>query len=191
MRTPTSVPLPVVPERSSLEDQASWFAQEVHPHESALRAYLHGTFPGMQDVDDVIQDSYLKLLKARPAGKIASGKAYLFATARNAALKVFRKRSIISDIPVNELPDRWLLDGGQNVVEIANAHVTDELIADAAAQLPDRCREIFKLRIARGLSHAEIAVQLGISEGTVRVQVARGLTRCAQYLHDRGITPDK
>jgi RNA polymerase sigma-70 factor (ECF subfamily) len=145
----------------------------------------------MQDVDDVVQDSYLNLLKARPAGKIASVKAYLFTTARNAALKVFRKRRIISDIPVNELPDWRVFDGGQNVIEAANAHLQDALIAEAAAQLPDRCREIFKLRVARGLSHAEIAAQLSISEGTVRVQVARGLTRCVQYLRDQGITADK
>jgi RNA polymerase sigma-70 factor (ECF subfamily) len=144
----------------------------------------------MQDVDDVVQDCYLKLLKDRPAGKIEFVKAYLFTTARNAALKVFRKRRIISDTPVNELPDWRVLDGGQNVVETANAHLRDSLVAEAAAQLPDRCREVFQLRVARGLSYAEIAAQLGIAEATVRVQVARGLTRCVQHLRDRGVNTD-
>lgn len=172
-------------------DQARWFAEEVHPHESALRAYLHSNFPGMQDVDDVVHDAYLNLLRARPVGKIASVKAYLFTTARNAALKVFRKRRIISDIPVNELPEWRVFDGGQNVIESANVHFQDALIAEAAAQLPDRCREIFMLRVARGLSHADIAAHFGICEGTVRVQVARSLARCVQYLRDHGVTADK
>lgn len=185
-----SAPPPNLPPVPSVAD-ARWLTEEVRPHEPALRAYLHRKFPSMQDIDDVVQDSYLRLLERPPGSKIESVKAYLFATARNAALKVLRKRRFISQTPVNELPDWRVLDSGQDVVEAANVHVQDALIAEAAAQLPNRCREIFQLRIARGLSHAEIAVRLGISEGTVRVQVARALTRCVQYFRARGLVADK
>ena len=78
------------------------------------------------------------------------------------------------------------MEGGPNVAETANSHLQDALIADAIADLPARCREIFKLRVAGGLSHAEIAQQLGLSESTVRVQVARGLARCLRTLRERG-----
>ncbi len=43
------------------------------------------------------------------------------------------------------------------------------------------------LRALRGLSHKEIAEKLRLSEQTVRVQVARGMKKCAQFLRDRGI----
>ncbi|MBI4625089.1 MAG: RNA polymerase subunit sigma-24, partial [Verrucomicrobia bacterium] len=33
-----------------------WFAEEVQPHEAALRTWLHGRFPDLKDVDDVVQD---------------------------------------------------------------------------------------------------------------------------------------
>jgi len=168
-------------------ETARWFAEEVHPHERALRAYLRDRFPSMHDIDDVVQDSYLQLLRQKPAGRIASARAYLFTVAHNAVLKVFRKRSIFSDVPVNELPAWRLLDDGQSVAETANTHQREAHVAEAIAGLPGRCREVFKLRLARGLSHAEIAAQLGLSEATVRVQVARGLQKCMQFLRERGL----
>jgi RNA polymerase sigma-70 factor (ECF subfamily) len=56
--------------------------------------------------------------------------------------------------------------------------VASELAAAAAAavaDLPPRCREVFTLSRARGLSYAEIAETLGISVKTVEAQMARAL----------------
>ncbi len=167
-------------------DDARWFAEHVLPHDAALRAYLRGRFPAMQDVDDVVHDSYLKILRRQSAGRISSAKTYLFTVARNTALKVFRKRQRISDVPVNELPEWRVLEGGPNVAETAHSHLQDAPICGSIGDLSARCREIFKLRVAGGLSHAEIAQQLGLSESTVRVQVARGLARCLRTLRERG-----
>lgn len=40
-----------------------WFAVEVQPHEAALRSWLAGRFPGLKDADDVVQESYARLLR--------------------------------------------------------------------------------------------------------------------------------
>ncbi|MGH8021273.1 MAG: sigma factor, partial [Opitutaceae bacterium] len=50
-------------------EQARWFREEIRPHEPELRAYLHGRFPSISDVDDLVQGTYLRLLRARAAGK--------------------------------------------------------------------------------------------------------------------------
>jgi RNA polymerase sigma-70 factor (ECF subfamily) len=63
-----------------------------------------------------------------------------------------------------------------------------ELVAAAIADLPDRCREIVVLRKLAGLSQRDVATQLGLSERTVEVQVARGTRRCADFLRRRGLT---
>ena len=41
--------------------------------------------------------------------------------------------------------------------------------------------------LARGLSLKEIALRLGIAEGTVQLQGAKGVRRCAEYLRQRGL----
>ena len=65
-------------------EQARWFSEEVQPHESSLRSYLRNVFPSLTDIDDLVQESYARLIRAKDAGRISYAKAFLFATARNA-----------------------------------------------------------------------------------------------------------
>lgn len=67
-----------------------WFAEEVQPHGPSLRAFLRGRFPAVRDVDDVVQESYLRIWKARARHPIDSAKAFLFRIARNLALDTLR-----------------------------------------------------------------------------------------------------
>jgi len=169
-------------------DHARWFAEEVLPHEPALRAYLHRQFPSVE-ADDVVQESYAKLLKVGTARKIASAKAYFFSVARNTALTLFQRRQIYSPTPVNELPDWRVLDGGADAAETANVHFQFELVAAAIARLPARCGEIVTLAAIDGLTSTEIAGRLGLSPATVRVQIARGVRRISDDLRRCGELP--
>lgn len=67
-----------------------WLVEEVLPHENDLRSWLCARFPAAGDIDDLVQNSYSKLLRARRTGSIANPKAYLFAVARNLALNQIR-----------------------------------------------------------------------------------------------------
>lgn len=171
-------------------EQSRWFVEEVQPHEPALRAWLLHQFPSLDDVDDVVQESYLSLLRKRTTGRIGFTRTYLFTIARHAALKCFRRRRIYSDVPVNQLPEWRLLDGGADVGENISRRHRGALMAAAVVQLPERCREIIKLRAVQGLSYAEIAAQLNLSEATVRVQIARGIKKCADFMRAEGVDED-
>jgi RNA polymerase sigma-70 factor (ECF subfamily) len=159
----------------------------VQPHEGALRGYLRAQFPSVE-TDDVVQESYLKLLRAQPATRIASVKAFLFTIARNTAANFFRRQKIFSPVPIGELPEWRVVDDEQDVVAAINLRLQDALVADVIAGLPSRRREMFLLRVADGFSHAEIAARLGVSECTVRTQVARALAKCAERLRAQGVT---
>ena len=62
------------------------------------------------------------------------------------------------------------------------------LLAQAIHALPARCREVMILRKIEGLSQKEIAVRLGIAEGTVQVHIGRGLRQLEDFFLqiDRG-----
>jgi RNA polymerase sigma-70 factor (ECF subfamily) len=166
-------------------DQARWFAEEVQPHEAALRSYLRHRFPAMHDVDDIVQDSYVQLLQRQPRGRIASVRAYLFTVAHHAVLRVFRRRQLWSDVPLAELPPERLAAAEPDAASTAQERQREALVAEAVARLPRRCREIFELRLGSGLSHGAIAERLGLSEATVRVQLARGVQKCVRFLRER------
>ena len=71
-------------------DQALWFETEVQPHARALRSWLLVRFPTIPDVDDLVQDSFTRILKAKAKGPVGSSRALLFTIARNLALDAIR-----------------------------------------------------------------------------------------------------
>jgi RNA polymerase sigma-70 factor (ECF subfamily) len=169
-------------------EQSRWFAEEVQPHEPALRAYLRRRFPDATDVDDLVQESYLRMWRARSAAPIASAKAYLFTTARHLALALFRRPRIFANVAVTDPPAARIIQEGADVIEHVSTAQEIGLLLNAIDALPRRCREIFILRKLQGLSQKEIAAQLGLSDQTVQVQVARGAKKCAQFLRRHGVT---
>ena len=170
-----------------LSEQARWFAEEVQPHEPALRAYLQARFPSLGDVDDIVQDSYTRLLKAQATGGVRYPKALLFTTARNAALDLFRRRRTTPLHTVAEGAELTLLDEQPGYAEQGEQAYRLEVLADAVRALPDRCRQVIMLRYLDGLAYKEIAAQLGISPETVKVHMAKGMRRCAEFFTERGL----
>lgn len=178
---------PFSPSRESAAqtEQERWLTDELKPHEVALRGYLLNSFPSV-DADEVIQESYVKLLKARTLGRIASVKAYFFSTARNTAITLFKRGKLYSETPVGELPSWRVLDSAPNPADIADSQHRLEMMGKALDQLPARCRDVMRLAVLEGMSNAEIADELGLAENTVRVHLARGIKRCADYLREQG-----
>jgi RNA polymerase sigma factor (sigma-70 family) len=181
-----SAPLPS--NSSPVTDHSRWFKEEVHAHDSSLRSYLHGTFPAVRDVDDVVQESYLRLWRARPTQPIVCARAFLFRVARNVALSLLRRERAAPIISVKDFTVLPVVDDGRSAASAACLEEELLLLAQAIDSLPARCREIVILRRIERLSHKEIAERLGIAVETVEVQVARGVKRCASYLRRHGAT---
>jgi len=168
-------------------DHVQWFAEEVQPCEPTLRAYLRRRFPTLGEVDDVVQESYLKLLHRRAAGNFRFARGMLFTVARNLALDIFRRRQRAPFVAeaAEVLPEVPAETAG--IVETVCLDQELALLAEAMATLPPQCREVLTLRKFHGLSHREIAARLGLSERRVNHEVGSGIRRCADYLQARGV----
>lgn len=165
-----------------------WFADEVQPHDAALRSYVRGAFPAIRDVDDVVQESYLRLWRSRAAEPIRCARAFLFTIARNVALKRAGRQRRSPEIFVGDLAALGTVAEGHDAAEAAARNETFRLLIEALASLPPRCRDITILRKLQGVPQKEIAARLGIAEKTVEEQVSRGVKRCEDYLRKRGVT---
>jgi RNA polymerase sigma-70 factor (ECF subfamily) len=150
-----------------------------------LRAFLRRRFPSLSEVDDVVQESLLKTFLAARKGKLVSIRGFLFTVAVNSALSFFRHRKFISNTPVNEIPALRVMEDNADVFETVCARDELRVMAEAIAELPDQCRKIVTLRVVHGLEYPAIARQLGLSESTVRVQIARGMAKCSRFLQER------
>lgn len=169
-------------------ESARWFAAEVQPHEASLRTYLRHKFPGHPDIEDLVQETYARLLQAREQGVLRSPKSFLFTTARNAAFDFFRRRQIAAIDGLAEIERLPVLEERPGVPETVARDQELQLLAQAIQALPDRCRQVLTLRKIHGLSHRDIATRLAISEHTVNAQIAIGVLRLRDYLTAHGVT---
>ncbi|MBA3848505.1 MAG: sigma-70 family RNA polymerase sigma factor [Opitutus sp.] len=159
-----------------------WFAAHVLPHEPMLRAWLRSRFPSGLELDDVVQEAFLRVLRAHARGRLDSPKAFLFATARNLALDRIRHRHVAPSAPLVDAEGWDVLYDADDVAETVARNQELELLTEAIQSLPDRCRQVFTLRKVYGLSQSDIARRLGISEHTVSAQLTIGVQKCTQFM---------
>jgi RNA polymerase sigma-70 factor (ECF subfamily) len=174
-------------EKISPVDQARWFADEVHAHESSLRSYLRGSFPAVRDVDDVVQESFLRVWKARAQRPVHSTKAFLFRIARNVALDFVRRSRTSPIAPVGELAELPVIDERSGAADTLVVRERIAVLTEALEALPRRCREVVVRCKLQGQSYREAADALGLSEKTVTEHVYRGTQRLGEELHKRGV----
>ncbi len=171
-------------------EQARWFAEEVKPHEPLLRGYLLNRFPSLPDHEDIVQEAYVRLLRAEGNGRPVHAKGFLFTVARNLAIDLLRRRQAVIHEPISELMNMPLLDEAPGILESLERQQRVEVLIEAIASLPGRCREVIMLRHLDGLAYKEIASRLGISPNTVRLHIVKGMRHCAAFFEKHGFLED-
>jgi RNA polymerase sigma factor (sigma-70 family) len=165
-------------------DQATalWFWEHIRPHEAMLRAWLGARFGSQLDVDDILQEAYIRVCRARVEADIQSPKAFLFATARNLSLDHMRRHHVTKRDFLGEDDLSNVLDNSCDIRDTVTRKEERALLTEAIQTLPTRCRQVMTLRIVYGLTQMEIGRQLGISDRTVAAQLVIGTARCTDYV---------
>lgn len=173
----------------------TWFVKEILVHERALRGYLSRFFRSISDVEDVVQETYARLLSLNPTATatVRNWHAFLFTSARNVAIDRIRRSRVVSLDTLAEMGSKDVLDHTPSVEDALSARQELALLLDTITTLPDRCRKALTLRKLYGLSQRDIAQRLGITESTVEKLVAHGVRLCAERMfamRDKTRKPD-
>lgn len=147
---------------------------------AVLRRYVNPT-----EVDDILQDAFLRSLEAGQLNPIRHPRSFLYKTATNLALNNLKRVE-------NKLADQV---GDFSSFDVCSENDEPEIIVDAknkfvrfcraVATLPPQCRRVFMLKKVYGFSQTEIANALSMSESTVEKHVSKGLLLCRRYLREQ------
>jgi|TARA_B100000315_G_scaffold249994_1_gene282059 RNA polymerase sigma-70 factor (ECF subfamily) len=169
---------PLSKSQSNLSSVSAAFIE----HESFLKRFLKRFLSRPQDIEDVVQDTYLKARCAEKNQIINSPKAFLFRIARNEALKELRKKSRRITDYIEELDSQEVICGEASVEDQVIVKQKLGMFCESVLEMTPRCRRVFLMCKVYGLSYKEIASQLGISVSGVEKHVARGMVICNAYV---------
>ena len=136
--------------------------------------------------EDIAVDSFVKLLNRYDSfDTLPNIKAFLYITTRNACLNYLRhsQRQHASKRELNRVQEKT---EDHALSHMVHAEVLREVEFEIE-QLPNRCREIFKLIYYERRSADEIAELLGISINTVWVQRAKAIQLIRTNLLKKGM----
>jgi RNA polymerase sigma-70 factor (ECF subfamily) len=167
-----------------VDDEAlnRWFCDEVLPLEHALNAFVRNNWRSVDDVSDLRQEIYERVLIGARSVLPGHARAYLFTVARNHLINKAKRNSIVSmdliaDLEQLEMPADFFA---------AHRHLAarDELRRAQAGldRLPAKCREVVRLRKVEGLTIQETAEKTGVTAATIERQLVHGMRALVDHM---------
>ncbi|MDN5782297.1 MAG: RNA polymerase sigma factor [Luteimonas sp.] len=154
-------------ERDPGEQAREFAASTMHQHGEALQRFLRGRVARPQDLGDLVQEVYLRLLRVRKHDEVLNPLAYVYGIAANVA----------SEFQMRERRDRTVYDSElMQTAADAPAELPDgeggayfeHQVNQALAALPPMRLAVLLLERREGLSQPQIAEKLGLSAHTVK-----------------------
>lgn len=146
------------------------FAVLVRRHSSILRAYARRILGSSDEVDDVVQETFIAAWQQlHTISDPATIRSWLMRTVSHKSIDRIRARRDHDDI-VNHEP---VLPLEHTPERTAIAHSREDALSQVLSRLPSQQRECWTLKELSGLSYDDIASLLGIPPSTVRGLLAR------------------
>jgi RNA polymerase sigma-70 factor, ECF subfamily len=152
-------------------------------HWQPLVTYAAGLLDGLDDAEDVVQETFVRVWRYRATWEATGAVAgYLYRITRNLALNALRKRGARRSREAHGGIELTLPGSPRSPVLEAESESLRREIDAALRCLSERRREAFILSRFHGLTHGEIAEAMGISVPTVANQITTALAQLRKAL---------
>ena len=138
------------------------------------------------EVEDVVQETYVRACKASSLGELRAPRSYMLKTARNLALDHVKRagyRLVDSLDSAGDGDRESTVPQERDTLEQVCSDEDFALFCAAVRDLPLQCRRAFVLKKVYGYTQREIAEEMQISEKTGEGHIARGITRCKRIVN--------
>ncbi|MBB4633882.1 RNA polymerase sigma factor [Sphingosinicella soli] len=160
-------------------------------YETTLRRVVARYRRRGEDVDDLVQETFLRVYAADQKQEIRDPKAFLIRVAKNLAITEARRKE-------HSTTEFYEDSGGSDVfVDERHGSVEDQVdgrrkllvLSQAIASLKPELRQSLLMCKVEKLKFRQIATRLDVSVSTVEKRVAAALIACNAYLRNHGYDP--
>ncbi len=163
-------------------DELAWGTLYQRHAAELLRSTLF--IAGSRDAaEDIVQESFIRLLNRRIRHKRGNFRAYLHTIAYRLALKE-KQRQQRHQPRTNP---HIIRDGAPSPLETYLASERDKAIATNIQTLPPHQRDVLVLRFYGGHSYREIAHMTRAPLGTVKSRMFHAVKNCGRILREKGV----
>jgi RNA polymerase sigma-70 factor (ECF subfamily) len=149
-------------------------------HASAVFRFAWGLCGDRSRAEDIVSETFVRILTKAPRIETQTALAYLLAVARNVFLTGQRRRR--REVPLPEEMPANAHDPADRLDDQARL----ETVVRALRALPEGERTALLLRVDHDLPYGDIARALEISVGAAKVRVHRARLRLASALESQG-----
>lgn len=145
-------------------------------HHGWLHGWLHKRLGNGFDAADLMQDTFVRVLKARNSLDIREPRVYLATIAKGLLIDLFRRRSLEKAYmeALGSLPEYCLPSLEEQAIILETLNEIDVMLNG----LPAKVKQAFLLAQLQGLTHMAIAQRLGVSLRTVGNYLAQAMEHC-------------
>jgi RNA polymerase sigma-70 factor (ECF subfamily) len=164
----------------SIDGDAGAFGALYERYLGAIYRYVYYSVPNHAEAEDLTENVFLKAWQALPRFRLngAGFRTWLYRIAHNSIID--RHRTLKQVVSLDEAAQ--LRDPAPTPESVVEAEQQVLILSAALSRLKPRAQQVILCRFISGLSHAETAKVLGVSEGHVRVLQHRALKRMRYLL---------
>lgn len=152
-------------------------------HRGWLQGWLRKKIGCLHQAADIVQDTFVKLLALPQLPILREPRAYLLVTANHLLINQFQRRKLEEETlrTMAILAEESLARGPEDVA--ATRQLLGQTLMLLAHELDEKPRRAFLMARVDGMSYAEIAAALGVSESSVKQYLAKVLAHCHARLY--------
>lgn len=166
-------------------------------YEEKVRACAWKMVGDPNEVDDLTQETFLRLIRSLPRFRARSSFAtWVYQIAHNTCVDAYRRRArtpLAAAVPVGEegelpLAERLVAEDADPEVLLEDA-IAECYVEQALLELPADYARIATLRLLDGWTNEEIATELGVSLDAVKGKLKRARARLRDQLAESRACP--
>ena len=170
-------------------DEAA-FSEIFYYYVPRLYSFIKKMTRSAEMAEELVQEVFLSLwINREKLAEVENCSSYIFTIAANKTFNYLKSKAIHERYLATIVSGNSGSDN--NTMETVDFHESQSLVNKLVNQLPLRKKVIYKLTRDKGMSHDEVAVQLGISKNTVKnhlvetLRLLKGILANAAFQQNR------